>query len=645
LSFFSFSRISYGIPVSAVMAQSASLVVIQPKPSGVIMRNVTFRCLFVLLLALVVFSGCGSDDVLVIPEPGDTTAPDPVSDLATASAAAGRITLTWTATGDNGAEGTAASYEIRYTTYPSDVYGWKDWTIFTTSAPASPSGQAEVLEITDLTADVAYVFRLKVVDAAGNTSETSNPVVATAAVQFDTSAPDPVSDLTMWEREDESMTVTWSPAADDGPLGLAAAYSIRYADFLIDQSNWDTAVEVTAPTPSGNLRDVATISGIESQTVYYVALRASDEQGNWSDLSNVLQVSTDHMRTWYIKSDGSGDMPTIQSAVSAAGVGDVIMVAPGRYTWTNQDTESSSLKDYAMVMFWRDVDGFTMRSEAGPTETILDAEGKGRVMQLQAYNDNVIVDGFTLTGGNAILAPFGFEGGGALILHLTAPLIRNCIMSNNLATYGGAVEMAGECEATFENCQFVDNEARYGGALYGIKSHPTTTFSECVFAGNTAAISGGAVVSDTTSIWLEDCLIYDNEAGETGGAFLFIRSNPCHLTGCTIVDNRALSDNAIQLRNGSPVAVMNCIIANNGLYRGPFSMDGTSTLSVRCSNIFGHPGGNALLPEIQDQGGNIFLDPGFVDEDNFDFHLLPTSPCLSGEIGCGQIGALGLGGN
>jgi len=600
-----------------------------------------------LLVLFLCFSGCGGTDNPGTPVPGDNVPPAAVDDLAVVSASADHVKLAWTSTGDDGTTGTAQSYEIRYANYPADVYGWNNWNVFSTSVAARNPGQVETVSVTGLTESTAYVFRLKVIDDAGNSSDVSNPVVATAAEQFDTSAPDPVSDLTVWSRDNQDIVVAWTPAADDGPLGLASGYEIRYSDHLIDQSNWSSALEATAPVPgSGGNRDMATLSGIETDSIYYIAMRACDDQENWSPISNVLQIDTDQMRTWYILEDGSGDMPSIQDAINAAGVGDLILVAPGRYTWTNQNTEQSEYKDWAMVMFWRGVDGFTLRSESGPAETILDAEGNGRVMELQADNNNVIVDGFTLTGGDANVSPQGYQGGGALVLHLTGPLISNCVMTENMAKYGDALEMAGECEAVFENCRFIDNEAEYGGALYGIKSHLMTTFSKCVFAGNTASVSGGAVVSDTTAIHLVECQVYDNQAGDIGGAFLFYRSNPSEITRCTIANNRALNSHAIQLGNGSQLTIESSIIAEN-TFGGAFIVSETSTLDIGCSVIYGHSGGDVLLPEINDTGGNFYLDPLFVDGEYFDYHLLPGSPCLPGnhpsDTSCGQIGALGTG--
>ena len=85
-------------------------------------------------------------------------------------------------------------------------------------------------------------------------------------------------------------------------------------------------------------------------------------------------------RTWYVKQNGTGDVPTIQAGIDSAGVGDTVLVAPGNYTWSNQGTGT----DYGMIPYYRDVSGFELRSEAGPEFTVLDAEGRGRVILIVA---------------------------------------------------------------------------------------------------------------------------------------------------------------------------------------------------------------------------------------------------------------------
>ena len=78
-------------------------------------------------------------------------------------------------------------------------------------------------------------------------------------------------------------------------------------------------------------------------------------------------------RTWRISPDGTGDAPTIQAGIDSAIAGDVVLLAPGTYTWTQQQATLPSMLRLAP--------GLTLRGEAGAPATILDAESVGRVLE------------------------------------------------------------------------------------------------------------------------------------------------------------------------------------------------------------------------------------------------------------------------
>jgi hypothetical protein len=99
--------------------------------------------------------------------------------LLPAAAAADSVTLTWTAPGDDGNVGRAASYEIRYSDQSisgQDTLGW--WNSVATSAGAIPAPQAaggrESFTVTGLTTGTTYTFVLRTSDEVPNVSGFSN---------------------------------------------------------------------------------------------------------------------------------------------------------------------------------------------------------------------------------------------------------------------------------------------------------------------------------------------------------------------------------------------------------------------------------------------------------------------------------------
>jgi hypothetical protein len=91
-----------------------------------------------------------------------------------------------------------------------------------------------------------------------------------------------------------SATLTWTAPGDDGDVGTAAQYDLRYSTSPITPANWDSATPVTGePTPAAaGATESFTVLGLQPNTMYYFAIKTADEVFNWSDLSNVPSITT-----------------------------------------------------------------------------------------------------------------------------------------------------------------------------------------------------------------------------------------------------------------------------------------------------------------------------------------------------------------
>jgi hypothetical protein len=90
-----------------------------------------------------------------------------------------------------------------------------------------------------------------------------------------------------------SAKLQWTAPGDDGHVGRARAYMLRYSTLPITSANFDGAtmvVTASRPQPAGS-RESFTVHGLTSDTRYYFALKAMDDAGNWSALSNVATFS------------------------------------------------------------------------------------------------------------------------------------------------------------------------------------------------------------------------------------------------------------------------------------------------------------------------------------------------------------------
>lgn len=95
--------------------------------------------------------------------------------------------------------------------------------------------------------------------------------------------------LTFVESESSCITVAWVATGDDGHVGRAAHYDIRYATHYITENNWAEATQAYwLPTPGFNGdQESVTIGGLEPNIRYYFGIKACDEQANWSPLSDI----------------------------------------------------------------------------------------------------------------------------------------------------------------------------------------------------------------------------------------------------------------------------------------------------------------------------------------------------------------------
>jgi chitodextrinase len=82
--------------------------------------------------------------------------------------------LQWTAPGDNGTEGQASLYDVRY--LAAAISNLSDFTNATVlpMGPPQPAGTAEALNVTGLTPDTSYWFALRTSDNKSNWSPLSN---------------------------------------------------------------------------------------------------------------------------------------------------------------------------------------------------------------------------------------------------------------------------------------------------------------------------------------------------------------------------------------------------------------------------------------------------------------------------------------
>ncbi|HUW81451.1 MAG TPA: Calx-beta domain-containing protein, partial [Phycisphaerae bacterium] len=106
--------------------------------------------------------------------------------------------------------------------------------------------------------------------------------------------PAAITDLDALNPDSTTIDLTWTATGDDGTVGRAMYYDLRYRTSTISEANWDTCTEVQgelSPQDAGST-EYFTVTGLNSSTTYYFAIKAYDEGGQGSDLSNVTSETT-----------------------------------------------------------------------------------------------------------------------------------------------------------------------------------------------------------------------------------------------------------------------------------------------------------------------------------------------------------------
>ncbi len=226
----------------------------------------------------------------------DNTPPAGITNLAVTTIATNSAILSWTAPGDDGAVGTATTYDLRYSTSPITSANFASATAVTGEPTPTIAGTTQSMTVSGLNSGTTYYFALKTSDEVPNVSVISNIVsgATTSVTPVDTIAPAAVVDLSASSPTATSLRLAWTAPGDDGGVGTATAYDLRYSTSPITSANFVSATSVTGePTPAGGgTSQSMTVSSLTAGTTYYFAIKASDEVLNISLISNIPSGAT-----------------------------------------------------------------------------------------------------------------------------------------------------------------------------------------------------------------------------------------------------------------------------------------------------------------------------------------------------------------
>jgi hypothetical protein len=215
-----------------------------------------------------------------------------------------------------------------------------------------------------------------------------------------------------------------------------------------------------------------------------------------------------------------------------------------------------------------------------------------------------VLDGFTITAGNANSFPLPNNFGGGMYNDNSSPTLRNLIFSGNAAVNsGGGIANFNSSSPTLTNVTFSGNAANLGGGMYNDSSSPTLT--NVTFSGN-AAVSGGGMFNANSNPILTNVTFSSNAASYAGGGMFNFSSNPT-LTNVIFSGNTAINDGGgmVNQQNSSPTLTNVIFSGNTALSNGGGGMGNQQNSSPTLTNVI-FSGNNAPFGAGMD---NILSSP------------------------------------
>jgi len=368
-------------------------------------------------------------------------------------------------------------------------------------------------------------------------------------------------------------------------------------------------------------------------------------------LADGFTINVQGPTTWYVDDDAysanngsswADAFNYLQDALAAAQSGDEIWIAQGTYMPDANTTHPDGTGDREATFQLKNGvavrGGYAGYGETDPNvwdielyETILsgdlsdndgpnfanNSENSYHVVTSSGMDETTVLDGFTITGGNADGGSPPRCFGGGVFNESANPIVSNCTFCSNFSHNGGGMYNKSS-NTMLTECIFSGNSAGDGGGMLNDESN--LTLVNCIFSGNSATISAGGMYDSNSTTTLINCTFNNNSSISWGGGINGAFSEPT-LINCILWDNTADRGSQISMKAGSIVSLSYCDVEGGqaAIYLSHF------------------PNHSALNSTVDWGNGNIDDDPLFMDPNGADnilgtrddnLRLLPDSPCI-----------------
>ncbi len=279
----------------------------------------------------------------------------------------------------------------------------------------------------------------------------------------------------------------------------------------------------------------------------------------------------------------------------------------------------------------------------GNAKIIKNEAGRGGAISIQ-NSSSLVIEGDVLISDNVCTG----NGGAISALSGSAVTISGGIFKNNRSYtgYGGAIyhqrDTSGQnSPLTIKNVVFTGNQSTYGGAILslgglGNSNELSAILTDCIFEENSAHSYetedsegqatidggfGGAIYVQDVKLSLNNCIIKNNTAEDSGGGVYFTGNMPdlmkLNINGATQVWNNkcAQAQNNVYLKN---------LATEEEEYQSLLTVTGVLTSGSEKAKIgvtMDEPG---VFTEGYSEKVNDGKPEGYFISDDFSYHVVPT---------------------
>ncbi len=358
----------------------------------------------------------------------------------------------------------------------------------------------------------------------------------------------------------------------------------------------------TIPTPSYNHVLYVKKGAIGNGSAWSNALGELHVALDWAK-SNADSFISNPLQIWvaegtYLPTDDTSDrtasFPMVNNVRIYGGFGAVESVLAQRDWNAHITILSGDLKNN---------DGLNFTNNADNSYNVVFNDSTGTI------DNSAVLDGFTITAGNANNYTNSYYYGGGIHNRKASPTLRNLKFIANKAEAGGGVFNGNNSAPTISNVSILNNN---GGGIFNFNAAPI--LKNVLISGNIGAQLGGGICNLSSFPKLTNVLITKNSANSGGGIASYGTSTDT-LTNVTISDNIANSFGAIYNSGASDQTIMyNSLVLGNS--SGINDVNSLSSLSannlIQTGDSVSGGSTNGALPAIV----NTTPQAIFVDFDN-----------------------------